>query len=147
MPYYAVRQGYNPGVYEDLQDALNEIEGFSNNDWRRFEDYGEAQDYVDGHGSGYNNQGYSDSDDCPLDSDQQYLLVCPGTCNFGPLLPHWIHGLELAYGLPQEFDGACSNNGYAGQEAGAGAVLWTWEDDQWTKVSLHDTIRGISAAN
>lgn len=46
MPYYAVRRGFNPGVYAYLDDALQQINGFSNNWWRRFETHDEAYNYV-----------------------------------------------------------------------------------------------------
>ena len=35
----------------------------------------------------------------------------------------------------QEYDGACRASMYGDTRAGAGAVLWCWEDDEWSLVS------------
>ncbi len=153
LPYYAVRHGYHPGVYEDLDTALHETRGFSNNDWRRFETYDDARQYVYGDQdsededsedeNSEDEDGYwseASSKHYTLSCDWDYLLVCRAP-RAGSVLKHRFSGLSVRSAVEpitgqvlQEFDGASRNNGYDNQSAGAGAVLWYWNYDQWYPV-------------
>ena len=57
--HYAVRSGYQPGVYLDVQDAREQVLGFSYGDFRKFWTYQEALNYLDH----------------DIDVDAQFLLV------------------------------------------------------------------------
>lgn len=45
--YYAVRNGYHPGIYVHLEDARAEILGYSYAEWKGFNHYDDAQEYLD----------------------------------------------------------------------------------------------------
>ncbi|KAK9862179.1 hypothetical protein WJX84_009075 [Apatococcus fuscideae] len=116
MPFYAVRRGYNPGVYEYLEDAQQQISGFSNNCWRRFESRDAANDYVWGveeddeeEDDDYDDDDYEDD----WSSDNDYPLNSQAACMM-------------------EFDGASRSNGYYNQDAGAGAILYCWDGQEWS---------------
>lgn len=59
--YYAVRVGYNTGIYDNLEDAKAEIRGYSRAQWRGFNRYDDAQEYLDE---------MEQSDDSEEDSDE-----------------------------------------------------------------------------
>ena len=44
--YYAVRKGKVPGIYEDLNAAMEQIKGFSNSELKRFSTLEKAQQYL-----------------------------------------------------------------------------------------------------
>ena len=77
MPFYAVRRGFNTGVYDALESALQQVNGYSNNSWTRFETYGEAQDFVCDDDESEVAGGSSSSDNYPLNSYAFYMLVWP----------------------------------------------------------------------
>ena len=45
--FYAVRSGRQPGVYENWDEAHDQITQWSNSDWRRFGQYSDALVYLD----------------------------------------------------------------------------------------------------
>lgn len=45
--YYAVRTGYHTGIYDHLEDARDEILGYSYAEWKGFDHYNDAQEYLD----------------------------------------------------------------------------------------------------
>ncbi|KAG5358323.1 Ribonuclease H [Yarrowia sp. B02] len=44
--YYAVKVGYNPGIYEYLEEARAQITGYPNAQWKGFNVYQHAQEYL-----------------------------------------------------------------------------------------------------
>lgn len=44
--YYAVRAGYETGIFNDLEDAKDQIRGFPNAQWKGFYSYEEAEEYL-----------------------------------------------------------------------------------------------------
>ncbi|UJR30583.1 hypothetical protein I4U23_018110 [Adineta vaga] len=51
MPYYAVRQGKKPGIYNTWPECQKQVSGFSGAQYKKFDTHGEAQDFVDGKSS------------------------------------------------------------------------------------------------
>ncbi|XP_012216210.1 uncharacterized protein [Linepithema humile] len=47
MPYYAVANGRTTGVFDNWEDCKKQVDGYSYNDYRRFETPNAAWDYVD----------------------------------------------------------------------------------------------------
>lgn len=47
MVFYAVRAGRQPGVYDYLEDALQQTRQYSYSDWRKFDEFDEALEYLD----------------------------------------------------------------------------------------------------
>ncbi|KAG5358650.1 Ribonuclease H1 [Yarrowia sp. B02] len=45
--YYAVRVGYHTGIYSNVEDALQEIRGYSYAEWKGFDHYEDAQEYIE----------------------------------------------------------------------------------------------------
>ncbi|KAK0082220.1 hypothetical protein PV325_010872 [Microctonus aethiopoides] len=46
MPYYAVAKGHNPGIYRYWDECLNQVRGYSGNDFRRRHCYDDAQRFL-----------------------------------------------------------------------------------------------------
>lgn len=46
--FYAVKEGYTPGIYNDLDEARAQIEGYPNAQWKGFNVYGLAEEYLGG---------------------------------------------------------------------------------------------------
>lgn len=46
--YYAVRVGRCPGIYDDFEDAQDQIICFPRAEWKGFNDYQNAKDYISG---------------------------------------------------------------------------------------------------
>lgn len=44
--FYAVRVGYTTGIYEDVEDAKDEIRGYSCAEWKGFHRYADALEYM-----------------------------------------------------------------------------------------------------
>ncbi|KAJ8679571.1 hypothetical protein QAD02_015358 [Eretmocerus hayati] len=49
MPYYVVLRGRNPGIYHDLEEYLDEVDGYPSNYSRRFDDWSEARAFMKYH--------------------------------------------------------------------------------------------------
>lgn len=45
--YYAVRVGYTTGIYDYLDEAKDQIRGYSNAEWKGFNNYNDAEEYMD----------------------------------------------------------------------------------------------------
>ncbi|CAF1134165.1 unnamed protein product [Adineta ricciae] len=48
MPFYAVRKGKKTGIYNTWPECQKQVNGFSGAQYKKFDTYGEAQDFVDG---------------------------------------------------------------------------------------------------
>ena len=59
-PFYAVRAGFQPGIYDYPHEARQQTDGYSHADCRRFESYRDAADYLD---------------ELVIDPQERYLLV------------------------------------------------------------------------
>ncbi|CAK0783073.1 hypothetical protein CVIRNUC_006268 [Coccomyxa viridis] len=46
--WYAVKRGRYPGVYGSWDEANEQIHGYSNNCWKGFDDWQQAEDFVNG---------------------------------------------------------------------------------------------------
>jgi hypothetical protein len=46
MKYYAVKRGRNPGIYSRWEDCKEQVHGYSNNSFKSFETYDDAEDFV-----------------------------------------------------------------------------------------------------
>ncbi|TGZ46537.1 Dna-directed rna polymerase ii subunit rpb7-like protein [Temnothorax longispinosus] len=51
MPYYAVANGRRIGVYDNWEDCKEQVNGYSYNNYRKFDTPDQAWDYVDQHSS------------------------------------------------------------------------------------------------
>ncbi|XP_077274043.1 uncharacterized protein LOC143903887 isoform X2 [Temnothorax americanus] len=49
MPYYAVANGRRNGVYDNWEDCKEQVNGYSYNNYRKFDTPDQAWDYVDQH--------------------------------------------------------------------------------------------------
>jgi ribonuclease HI len=50
--YFAVRKGYNPGIYRSWEECKNQVSGFPNNQYKGFSTLCEAEEYFNEPGSG-----------------------------------------------------------------------------------------------
>lgn len=55
--YYAVRVGYNTGIYDYLDEAKDQIRGYSNAEWKGFNNYDDAEEYLNEYDNNGNNDG------------------------------------------------------------------------------------------
>lgn len=51
MPFYVVRKGREPGIYNTWSECKEQVDGFSGADFRKFESYQDAQSYLNGSNS------------------------------------------------------------------------------------------------
>ncbi|XP_057843422.2 uncharacterized protein LOC131052811 [Cryptomeria japonica] len=71
--YYAVRKGYNPGVYQSWKECKNQISGFPNNEYKGFSNLVEAEEYLKSPGGWSFGRGWSaDANLLEKNSDQQF---------------------------------------------------------------------------
>lgn len=84
--YYAVRRGYSVGVYDDLDDAMNQVRGYSHFDMKGFDSYNEAVNYVDDSESSSsesdNGYDYGDNDMvCYINGRRTFKIYTDGACS------------------------------------------------------------------
>lgn len=99
--YYAVRVGYNTGIYDNLDDAKDQIRGYSRAQWRGFNRWEDAQAYLD-----EMNQSEEEEEE---------------ERNVREDLSHYDEDGNQIYEVYT--DGACSGNGYYGAAAGVGVYF------------------------
>ncbi|XP_072758391.1 uncharacterized protein [Anoplolepis gracilipes] len=58
MPYYGVANGRNTGVYDNWEDCKKQVEGYSYNEYKKFNTPSEAWDFVDERSSTFNGNKY-----------------------------------------------------------------------------------------
>ena len=46
MKYYAVKKGYNPGIYTTWEACSKQVNGYSGAEFKRFHDLKEAEDFL-----------------------------------------------------------------------------------------------------
>ncbi|XP_071646318.1 ribonuclease H-like [Temnothorax longispinosus] len=61
MPYYAVANGGRNGVYDNWEDCKEQVNGYSNNKYKKFDTPDQAWNFVDQHSSKGNNEKLFDS--------------------------------------------------------------------------------------
>ncbi|KAJ3529619.1 hypothetical protein NMY22_g8928 [Coprinellus aureogranulatus] len=109
MPFYAVRKGYNPGVYNTWRECEEQIKGFSEPKYKKFPTKDEAEAFVRG-------------EDAAGPSRPTPARALAANSNVGP---EW----DVVYS-----DGACKGNGQVGSVAGVG--VW-WGPDDPRRVSIY----------
>src|SRR5262245_40616319 len=48
--YYVVRSGHKPGIYRSWEECRQQVEGYSNAEYKRFKSLDDAQHYASGNG-------------------------------------------------------------------------------------------------
>ncbi|XP_018361794.1 PREDICTED: ribonuclease H-like isoform X2 [Trachymyrmex cornetzi] len=69
MPFYAVASGRSTGVYDNWEDCKDQVNGYSHNNYKKFDTPDKAWDYVDKHSSNAgssNNKAYGGNNQVAL---------------------------------------------------------------------------------
>ncbi|XP_069462129.1 ribonuclease H1-like [Ambystoma mexicanum] len=112
MPYYAVQNGRNPGVYHSWEDCSEQVNQYSNARYKKFYSSQEAWDFVSeaessSAGTSYGYEGSYYEPSSSSSSEEEYYTP-----------PVKYRKSAVVY-----TDGCCASNGRSGAHAGIG-VYW-----------------------
>ncbi|CAF1044314.1 unnamed protein product [Rotaria sordida] len=111
MPYYVVRQGKIPGIYNTWNECKEQIDRFSGAEYKKFDKHSDAQEYLDDTIQEYSSKS--------IVSSYEKLTVSDTNSDQGKY--------TIVYS-----DGCCFGNGYSGSKGGYGVY---WDDDHPWNIS------------
>lgn len=146
VKFYAVAKGRRSGVYEDYEEAKEQIHKFSGAKWKAFDRYEEAIQFVDAQTKmqsfeDYDSEGYDIGvESAPAakrmegitDGHDPSLIEMKRFVAMNPNLRKWIRHDGMRYCL--QFDGGSRGNPGVG---GAGAVIYDLETNEMVCYAGH----------
>jgi ribonuclease HI len=107
MPYYAVANGLNVGIFLNWNDCNNSVKGYKNALYKKFDTKDEADDFIKSNGKNINDTKIQTQNNITLFFDP---IKSTQKDNVDDFIPHYYVYI----------DGACSNNGHVNALSGIG---------------------------
>lgn len=117
MPFYAVAEGSNPGIYNSWSECEGQVSGYSGARYKKFDTMSAARDFVQDNSSHSSNAGpsYSPQKRTHYDAGNDYS---GGGSSYKKQVSTDSDGYPIAY-----TDGSCEYNGQCGAKAGVGVYF------------------------
>ncbi|CAF3929400.1 unnamed protein product [Rotaria sp. Silwood2] len=143
MPYYVVRQGRKPGIYNTWNECNEQINRFSGAEYRKFDKHSDAQDYLDGKvkiqrnfKTKYPTSKFKISNNTPINLIKDTIQECSSKSMVSSYEKLTVSDTNTDQ-VKGEYtivysDGCCFGNGRSGSKGGYGVY---WDDDHPWNIS------------